>query len=346
MRANTIVISGVLVGALAGGCTDPDGEDPAQLAVRGHVVDFASRAELTTTASISAHGLDPAPVVVVDGPRFEISPIPVHSVFHVLAAAPPGHRATYGTVSITDASREGVEVAALSEAYLASLATAFAVTPRAARGVLLARAVDATGAPRAGVAAASFAVPDGASGPFFLDAQLQPAPAATATSASGWVVFFEVAPGLVGITASPGAAVTLDMAVSPVAPAAATIAAVVVSDGAPALPTNVSFSQQVRPIFMTRGCENCHSGNGAGRDLGNLTLDGSPQLIHRELTEEFALAPGPKRVDLANPEASTVLTMPSAETPPDGHPNITFTGPTDRDYQLILVWIREGARFN
>jgi hypothetical protein len=38
--------------------------------------------------------------------------------------------------------------------------------------------------------------------------------------------------------------------------------------------------------------------------------------------------------------------MPSAETPADRHPNITFTGPSDRDFQLILVWIREGAKLD
>jgi len=138
----------------------------------------------------------------------------------------------------------------------------------------------------------------------------------------------------------------MEMALSPVAPAAATIADVKITDGANVLPTNVSFSQQVRPIFQLRGCEACHAGNGTGRDLGNLSLQGSASLIYRELVEELALTAGPKRVDLQMPEQSLVLTMPSAEDPPDRHPNITFTGPNDPDYQLILVWIREGARNN
>jgi hypothetical protein len=54
----------------------------------------------------------------------------------------------------------------------------------------------------------------------------------------------------------------------------------------------------------------------------------------------------PTRVQLATPEMSLVLTMPSAETPPDNHPNVTFTGPQDPDYQKILAWIREGAKEN
>ena len=143
------------------------------------------------------------------------------------------------------------------------------------------------------------------------------------------------------------APVTMEMALSPVAPASATIADVKITDGANVLPSNVSFAQQVRPIFERRGCETCHSGSGPGRDLGNLTLDGGNALIYRELVqEEGLLTTGNNRIDVAMPEKSLVLTMPSAEDPPDRHPNVTFTGPNDPDYELLLVWIREGARDN
>ncbi|HEY5950270.1 MAG TPA: hypothetical protein VIV40_32475, partial [Kofleriaceae bacterium] len=121
-----------------------------------------------------------------------------------------------------------------------------------------------------------------------------------------------------------------------------TVATVVVTDGAPpALPTNVSFANQVFPIFSKRGCVGCHSGNGPGKDLGGLTLDGSSNLVFKELTQE-----NPLRAKTVNPETSLVLTMPSAETPSDGHPNVTFTGPSDPDYIKILVWLREGAKSN
>jgi hypothetical protein len=344
-------IIGVAVGAIAlyGACTDgvEGGEDPTGLTVSGQVVDFASGAAIAGTASVTTRGLDPSPVVTIDGAAFVMDPIPANSVFHVLSAAPPTHRATYAAVTVVDASLEAISVPALSETYIASLATGFNVSPTAARGLLLARAIDAAGQPRAGISATAFTVPPGARGPFFLDAQLMPAANATATSASGWVVFFEIEPGLVGLTAVANAPVTMEMALSPVAPASATIADVKVTDGANVLPTNVSFAQQVRPIFQRRGCETCHSGSGPGRDLANLTLDGGNALIYRELVEEEGLlATGNNRVDLAMPEKSLILSMPSAEDPPDRHPNVTFTGPNDPDYQLLLVWIREGAREN
>ena len=104
---------------------------------------------------------------------------------------------------------------------------------------------------------------------------------------------------------------------------------------------NVSFSQQIVPIFDNRGCVACHSGNGPGKDLGGLQLDGGVPKVYSELTVE-----NPLRVQVATPEKSLVLTMPSAENPPDAHPNVTFTGPTDPDYETILVWIREGAKNN
>ena len=44
--------------------------------------------------------------------------------------------------------------------------------------------------------------------------------------------------------------------------------------GASMLPMNVSFAKDVVPIFTNRGCVNCHSGNGPGKDLGGLQLSG------------------------------------------------------------------------
>jgi hypothetical protein len=140
--------------------------------------------------------------------------------------------------------------------------------------------------------------------------------------------------------------VTLDMAISPVSAGTVTIARIIATKGAVVLPKDVSFRDQVVPIFGStanggRGCEACHSGNGPGKDLGGLTLDGSANLIYKELLEERTT-----RVVLAMPETSLLLRMPSREDPPDRHPNITFTSALDPDYLKLLVWIREGAKDN
>jgi hypothetical protein len=346
MRGKTIIGVGALVVMAACGGED-DGEVVTALTVSGEVRDFATDELVPGTATVSTSGLDPAPAIEVGAAEYLLDGVTPFSIFHVLAGSAPTHRATYGeAIEVEDEDRADVTVRAVSETYLAELTEAFAVEPTASTGVLFARVVDGDRVGLAGIEAGAFVAPDGAIGPFFLDADLAPAPAATATSSSGWAVFFQMTPGVVAVVADEASGYTMDMPLSPVAPTAVTLATIKVRDGGLALPTDVSFAGDVRPIFALRGCENCHSGSGPGRDLGGLTLDGSAQLIHRELTEETALVAGPQRVDLASPEDSLILTMPSAEDPPDRHPNITFSGPLDPDYLTLLVWIREGALEN
>lgn len=315
------------------------------LTVSGDVYDFQTGAVVTGSATVSTTNLLPAPRITVQGASFVMEGVPENSAFQVLASVPPTHRATYSaSIEVTTANVDGVKAYAVSEQLLESLATGFGVTPSAAKGVLLMQLVDATGNPKAGVRASDIVLAGvtGASAPMFLDPAFAPLPAATESSASGIAVIFEVPPGVVSLGQAATATATLEMATSPVATGAVTIARVVVTDGMPQmLPTNVSFTQQVFPIFSARGCVACHSGGGPGKDLGGLMLDGGANLAHKELTQE-----NPARAKPAAPEMSLVLTMPSAESPPDQHPNVTFTGPQDPDYQKLLVWIREGAKNN
>jgi hypothetical protein len=228
-----------------------------------------------------------------------------------------------------------------SEAFVASLATAFGATPSGAGGTVLLHLVDTAGKPRAGVSTASFTIA-GADGPHFLDGNLMAAVAAVASSSSGWVVFFDVPVGLATLGQGPSAPVTIDVPALPVAAGTVTVAEGRVTEGAPVLPSHVMFATQIVPIFQARGCQACHSGGGTGKALGGLTLDGSANLIYKELVTEKPNT----RVRVAAPETSLVLTMPSREDPPDAHPNVTFTGPRDPDYLKLLVWIREGALQN
>ncbi|HTJ40708.1 MAG TPA: hypothetical protein VL463_01390 [Kofleriaceae bacterium] len=332
---------------LAAGCaaSPSTGGTEDGLQVVGQVIDFETGQAVSGSVSVSTTGLSPAPTVTISPPAFVLDHVTPNSVFYALAGA-DGHRSTYSTaIDVRDADVD-LDVRVVSEAFLGKLSTAFGVTPTAANGVLIAQTIDATGHPKAGVPASAFAPLAGARGPYFLDANLAPAPAATATSASGWVVWFEVAPGATTISAASGAQYGLEMPTSPVGPAVATVAAITVADGASTLPKNVSFQNDVVPIFTKRGCQACHSGGGPGKDLANLTLDGSQNLIFKELMDTATTSQLYPRVDRTLPEKSLVLTMPSAESPADAHPNVTFTGPNDKDYLTILVWIREGAKQN
>jgi hypothetical protein len=106
----------------------------------------------------------------------------------------------------------------------------------------------------------------------------------------------------------------------------------------------VSFSRQIVPMFDRRDCAACHSGNGPGRDLGNLTLDGGNKVIFREVVQEISPNFAKPRVDLQHPEESLILTLPGAAA--DVHPVTVFASSADADYQLLLTWITQGAKAN
>lgn len=328
------------------GCSSYGGDDEpvgGSNAVHGTVVDVQTGMPVSGSASVSTVGLLPAPSITVTGATFVMTGVPDNSTFQILAST-TGYRPTYSSASVVASDLDDVKAPTASEAFVAALASGFSVTPQAGKGVLMLHLVDAQSMPRAGVAGSNLVLAGAsdASGPHFLDASLQPAPGTNASTASGWAVFFNVTPGSVSLGTAANATVTLAMPTSVVADASVTLVDVSVTDGAPTgLPTNVSFSNAVVPIFSRRGCTNCHAQNGIGKQLGNLTLDGGTPHIYSELVTETTY-----RVVVSAPETSKVLTMPSAETPPDAHPNITFTGPQDPDYVTILVWIREGAKDN
>lgn len=323
------------------------GADIASYTVTGSAVDFAT-GETLDSATITTDGITPPPTVSVTGADFEIANVPPGSVFYLLAGSPPEYLDTYSAaIEVGEADLDDVVAGVVSEDYLAGLAEAFGVEPQDGTGVLIARAVDDAGEPVADLPAAAFQLDGGpATGPFFLDENREPDPALEATSASGYVVYVDVEPGEVAITAAEGSDYTMTMASSPVASATATLGVVAITEGDTPLPMNVSFSDDIVPIFAMRGCTACHSGGGIGKDLGGLVLDGGENRIYKELTEELSPNDNILRVDLEMPADSLLLRMPSREDPPDRHPNSTFASPQDPDYLLILAWISEGALQN
>jgi hypothetical protein len=321
-----------------------DGVLGGSLSVSGDVYDFQSGTGVSGDATIATSALVPPPEISTSGASYVIDRVPENSAFQILAAVSGTHRATYNaTTEVFDTDVDGVKSYTVSESLIASLVTAFGATPMDTQGIVFMQLVDASGAAKANVAASNIVLA-GVTGiaPKFLDASLAAAPALTASSTSGWAVIFNVPPGVVSLGAAVNATATLAAPSAPVAANTITLVRATVTDGAPpALPTNISFATSVVPIFSARGCIGCHSGNGPGKDLGGLQLDGGVMKIFKELTEE-----DPTRANPLMPEKSLVLTMPSAESPSDSHPNVTFTGPQDPDYIKILVWLREGAKNN
>jgi hypothetical protein len=322
----------VIALAVCAGCSDDlqQGTSAGGLMVQGTVVDFETSQPVAAEPLIETAGLNPPPHIVTTGAKFTLTGVPEISAFQVLATLAPDYAPTYSpTILAVKSDVTGAKAYAVKNTFIQTLSTSFAITADASKGVLLLHLVGADGTPRQNVAASNVIV-NGASTTHLLDGQPE------------WAVAFNVPPGTAQLAQAANATVTLTMDAEPIAAATVTVAEVTVTDGAPpALPTNVSFANQVVPIFTSRGCVACHSGNGPGKDLGGLQLDGGIPKVYSELTVE-----NPLRVQVATPEKSLVLTMPSAENPPDAHPNVTFTGPTDPDYETILVWIREGAKNN
>ncbi|MCX5744135.1 MAG: hypothetical protein NT062_16725 [Proteobacteria bacterium] len=343
----------LFVAALAG-CGFHAQGDPVggSVTLQGQLRDFKTQNVLVDgTATVVVEGqLSPPPVVTVAGVSFTIDGVLENSLVDVVVAVPPTHHATRSSILfVTDNFEEAPVV--VDEVTLASLAAAAGATPRAGHGMILAHLVDDAHQPRLGVLRSELALADvGAStvkGPVFLDGTLAVAADQTKTSGEGWVAYFDVlSPGLPTLTAAPNASVNMAAAI-PIGDDVVSIAEVIVGTGTtPPLPANVSFATQVFPLFTSLGCVGCHAANGGGKDAGLDLGGGSPHKAYTELVDE--LRPGtPKfRVDKEHPTQSLVLTMPSREVPPDGHPNITFTGPSDPAYRLIQAWITQGATEN
>jgi hypothetical protein len=350
--------------AVLGACGDDDGgggggvdagaDEIVTYQVTGTVVDFETGVAVTDPATVSVPqlsaagpGIDP-PAVTTTGADFTITNVPPFSVFNILSGSPPNYGNTYNAATVVDETNvSGVEAIAVSNAFIAAMQTEFNVTPVGGTSAMLVHVVDENGQALAGVPAAAFEVNNAApvDGPYFLDANKMPDSQLNQTSASGWVVFYQLQPGQVAVNAADGSNFAMVMPVSPAAENVVTVAELTAAVGMlDMLPVNVSFANDVRPIFERRGCELCHSGNGIGRDLGNLTLNGSNNLIYREVTEELSPNGAVTRVDLINPAMSMLLTRP--DPTPDAHPNTTFASTQDPDYLIILGWITEGALDN
>jgi hypothetical protein len=281
------------------------------------------------------------------GAAFQLTDVLPNVVFAILASSKPTYRDTYNVAPQVDsADVVGVRTYVVAESTLSALASGFSVTPNAGKAIVMAHFVNAAGVGVAGIAATALQLNGAAATARLLDVDKQAAASASSTSGSGWAVFYDVEPGLAQLTTPMGSGWTLAGPQAPTAAGTVTVVQVTATMGTAAAPTNVSFVNDVIPIFTKRGCVACHSGDGPGRDEGGLTLNGAPSKVYSALTVQISPNFNTTRVNLAVPTKSLVLTMPSAENPPDPHPTVVFPSNSDPDYLKILQWIKEGAKNN
>jgi len=109
-------------------------------------------------------------------------------------------------------------------------------------------------------------------------------------------------------------------------------------DGVPAPAGAVSFTHDVMPILSKAGCNGggCH-GALAGKGGLRLSLFGyDPDADHLAITRD---ARG-RRVDLADPAASLLLTKPTMAVPHKGGRRLEMDGP---DYAVLAAWVSAGC---
>ncbi len=104
---------------------------------------------------------------------------------------------------------------------------------------------------------------------------------------------------------------------------------------------DVDFRHDINPILTRLGCNagTCH-GSQAGRNGFKLSLRGYDSVYDmRALVGELSS----RRVNLVRPDASLILTKPSATVPHEGGQLIQKT---DKYYKIIRQWIQDGATFD
>ncbi|MHC4817506.1 MAG: PKD domain-containing protein, partial [Planctomycetota bacterium] len=91
----------------------------------------------------------------------------------------------------------------------------------------------------------------------------------------------------------------------------------------------VSYANDVHPIWAARTCTNCHPNS------GGLDLSGAAAQTFTQVTNG--------RVDTGTPANSEILTKPLGMSHGGG---TIFSSTSDPDYQTILSWIQQGAQNN
>jgi hypothetical protein len=348
----------------ASGCSfDPSGEPgnpapvdpdeppapPLALSISGEVIDWRTGAPIPGPLTVALLGFGSSVrSVEVAGSAFRIDGLPPDSAFF-LAVHGPEHRRTISALALDRSSLEGLSVPALAEADVAAFGQAFGFAGESA--LLAVRLLDEGGDPAASIPASELAFADdggqGAVGPYFLEEDLSATSGRDLSSASGYALFAGMEAGVARLEGRELYGIQMDDVL--VEEGSVTLADARLVLGELALPEGVSFQTDVLPIFEARGCVECHTANGEGKQFGDLSLDGlsgSGSHAYEQLTVMVSPKEGVTRVNRQAPPASLILTMPSFQDQTGRHPYATFAGPSDPDYLLILGWIDEGAERN
>ncbi|MEM6294274.1 MAG: carboxypeptidase-like regulatory domain-containing protein [Myxococcota bacterium] len=118
-------------------------------------------------------------------------------------------------------------------------------------------------------------------------------------------------------------------------------------------PTEISFVEDIYPLFTKHGCVACHTGGGPAEAVSNgfdadWSLD--PEEVYNNLVGPGTTCPNPDdpvRICTDDVLNSKFVTYPLTDDPtdPDDHPVNAFASTDHPDLQLIIQWIAQGADF-
>jgi hypothetical protein len=352
----------VLLVACAGEAPPLPGEDaPAEVPVEGQRVsgkamDYFVAGTPLPGAALATDGIDPQLLATSDeAGAFAFEQVPVGSqVF--FSASRASYRPTRNLVAIADAAVER-DLYLMSAADVArQYATDGGKTPTPGRAFVIAELLRDNGTPLAGVPLIDVKLVDGAGapivaiGPYVVGTGGVVVPVGPTQTEihddKARVAFLDVPPGRFSLEVAfldgQGQPQTLTTPVT-TAPDGATLvrSGGVGGGGGTGIPANPRFAADVFPRLQTAanggtGCANCHTVGGTGAVA-----------VFNALASDVlaSLKAKPGLIDLADPARSLLLTKPLYEPAPElqNHPNATFVDTNDPDYQLILLWIQQGA---
>ncbi len=391
LRARLRVGSCALLSTLLAGCQAnvrfDSGSQVSEVSVSGRLVDFGLGTPVVG-ATIRTLGIFPAIVTESDGEgEFRLERVPVQGLV-ILDVTAAGHVETISVpLLVTNVPIENLEVPVVSSQDDLTFRATFNVATVANRGTILGRVIDAdAGSPLAGASGFDL-YPDGvpSDAPRFLDANGDPSPGASVTSASGRFVYFNVSTSMTANVAVHGS-----MSGYEYAPAGTVVRSGAWSfvdllavpgetDDPDETSEPVSFRNDVLPIFVTSapeggGCGSCHVkewsgcfsllggtvGGGSQSNWGGsdcydhgpcgLKLRRSSDSIddvYDDLVDldEDYSCAQQVRINKENPAASLLLTKPLSASA-DHYGGGIFSSELDPRYQTIFRWISEGAEFN
>lgn len=336
----------------------PDAGDPGPQAidVTGMVMDYFASAPLAN-AQLETEGITPPISAQSDlAGAFMLPDVPVASTFYVRGSMALNYLLTINEpVTVVDQSIEN-NLYLVSEADAQRQHATVGVEVLPNTGVVFANLVRPDLTPMEGVPLANITLTDAlgapvGDGPYFFGALGdvdQAILVSTAYQGRARVAFLNVPAGEYTLTVIDPSLVegTPDTIYALTFPTLALSARLVKVGGAggpgeppPPPPGMYSFATDVYPILQKAylggdGCANCHTLGGVANFL---RFDDEATLVLQSIQAR------PNVINLLDPPASLLLTKPLYEDPPN-HPNATWLTDLDPSYQIIMLWIADGAR--